>query len=45
MVELKAMLQRHEAATKDAEKTRLAATNCTIQKKYLHFSRTKSLDV
>ena len=45
MVKQKAKLQTREAATKRAEKTRMAAAKCGTQKKFRHLCRTKSMDV
>ena len=45
MVEQKAKLQQQEAATKRAEKTRMAAPKCATKKKFRHLCGTKSIDV
>ena len=45
MVEKKAKLQQQEAATKRAEKTRMAAPKCATDKKFPDVCRTKSIDV
>ena len=45
MVDQKAKLKQQEAAPKRAEKPRMAPRKCAKDKKFPHFSRTKSIDV
>ena len=45
MVEEKAKLKPKEAATKRAEKTRMASPKCATPKNFRHLLRTKSIDV